>query len=500
MGPTPETRQQKLQDIAEERLAEAWFSLHVAGLQEPVYISEICDRTVNPSFGHFDLSTSGPLVGRAGDALLKLWVKTGKTEHFVLLLDFQVSLGSLQFIGKSLDRFHHPLPTNCVLFHFEDGIYTSLTDAQGGSGPTSWPLAKATSAKAEKTSSYSALMQLANIDDCIQDALSTRAKMEAQINSWLSANSAQIELLDRQRKSEEALNSTRQAIAAEKRQLRALNRKKEEMIASLQARKRAVEEGRAAQSQSEIDKKNLEASSTKARTTSKAYLNDCKGQIRRICEDMLKIYPLEPIKNRPLNFSIRGLHLPNSVFDDTNRDEIAAALGFASSLTHMLSLYLSTPLPYPISPAASESTIEDPVSTGIAQRSFPLYPTNVAYKFDYGVFLLNKDIEILMDRSDLRVLDIRHTLPNLKYLLYVLTARTGEIPERKAGGIRGLLAMRSGPRSRQGSQDSFGSGRFSLSPLDGQVEVKKPPDENRFHAAPAGKLLNGQSQGSKQIS
>ena len=61
-----------------------------------------------------------------------------------------------------------------------------------------------------------------------------------------------------------------------------------------------------------------------------------------------------------------------------------------------------------------------------------------------------------MNKAGLRVLDIRHTLPNLKYLLYVLTAGSGELPVRKAGGVRGLL---DGGRlalaiSRSGSEES----------------------------------------------
>jgi hypothetical protein len=77
----------------------------------------------------------------------------------------------------------------------------------------------------------------------------------------------------------------------------------------------------------------------------------------------------------------------------------------------------------------------------------------VRYRFEYGVFLLNKNIEILSNSLGLRPVDIRHTLPNLKYLLYVATAGKGELPARKAGGIKGLLRQ-DGILSRKGSMDS----------------------------------------------
>ena len=68
-------------------------------------------------------------------------------------------------------------------------------------------------------------------------------------------------------------------------------------------------------------------------------------------------------------------------------------LVFTARLVYQLSLYLSAPLPYPIDANASESSIRDPISMSLAQRKYPLQPTSVVYKFDYGVFLLNKDIE-----------------------------------------------------------------------------------------------------------
>ena len=420
---------------------------------------------------------------------MKLWIKTGKMEEFALLLDLQVSLASLQFIGKSLDHFHHPLPANCILFHFEDGIYTSLTDMNSrddGKGYLSTLPAKTGSTKLENTSSYNALMQLANVDECIQDALVTRAKLEEQINDLLCQNSTRLELLDQRRRSEDAFNDTTRATSSEQRHIKVLGRKLEDLKSMIKARKQAVEEGRHAQMKNEAAQNDYHTASHEARNRSTQMVNDSTGQIRRIGEDILTIYPLEPIKTRALNFCIRNVYLPNSVFDDTNRDEIAAALGFTCRLTHMLSLYLSTPLPYPLSPASSVSTIEDPISTGIAERTFPLYPTNVAYKFEYGVFLLNKNIEILMDRNGLRVIDIRHTLPNLKYLLYVLTAGSGELPERRAGGIRGLLALRSNSgTSRRGSEDSVGSSNtgFHTKVLEDQNAEGKPLKEEKRRQA-----------------
>lgn len=442
-------------------MVEAWFSLHVMGISDPVYISEVADKSMNPDFQFFDLNINGPQVSRAGDVQLKLWAKTSKLETFILLVDLEICLESLQFIGKSLDNFHHPLPPNCILFHFEDGMYTSFTDLPVEARSmafVSQSSAKSGIARPEKTPTYDTLMRLSNVDDCVQDALLTRAKLEDQINAILSSHQKDLNILDKSRQAQEGLKEVRRATTNEQRQIQSLSTRRDDLLAALKLRKDAIQAGRMNQSKIVSRVHDLQKAVDEEKTQSMKTLDESGAQVRRVCEDLEIIYPLEPMKNRPLHFRIRNLYLPNSVFDDTNRDEIAAAVGFASAMTHSLSLYLFTPLPYPISPNSSASTIEDPISIGITQRTFPLYPTNVSYKFEYGVFLLNKDVEFLMNKNGLQILDIRHTLPNLKYLLYVLTAGTGELPARKAGGIRALGTGRVTPTiSRRGSEDSIRS-------------------------------------------
>ena len=206
------------------------------------------------------------------------------------------------------------------------------------------------------------------------------------------------------------------------------------------------------------------------------------GQIRRICEDLLRIYPIEPIDHKPLSFTIRGLHLPNAATpsDSPNVDPAvtAAALGIVAHVTHLLSFYLLVPLPYPPTPHGSTSTIFDPISTNMqshAARTFPLFEKGaVTYRFEYGVFLLNSDIELLMSRQGSRMVDQRHTLPNLKYLLTVLTAGKGDLPVRKRGGAR-VMENRS-PNEQSGASEQRQD--VEKSPLRDQEEI--PRDKKRI--------------------
>ncbi|KAJ5101930.1 hypothetical protein NUU61_004152 [Penicillium alfredii] len=459
--PNPRTRQIRLEDITSSRMADTWFSLHCEDVDVPVYVSEVVDNATNPSFRSFDMNLCGSRISRLDSLTLKLWAKTVAMPEYVLLVELQLHLRSLQFLGKTLESFHQPLPANSILFHFPDGVYTNLTDLPPVETPLSGSSQRATDGTALPTSSYDALMRLANLDECIQDALATREKLEMQISAILEKNERALATLGNAAQAQDRLSYTRQAVTAERRQARAAMKRKEELIASIKARKEAMSQGRHVQDKARSHLPDAQEKLVSSEQLLTHNADEAKGQIRRISEDLLAIYPIEPIPDKPLAFTIAGLALPNSSFDDVDREAVAAALGYTSHLVYLLSFYLSVTLPYPVNPHLSTSLIQDPVSASLPQRTYPLHPVNVQYRFEYGVFLLNKNIEFLLGKLGLRVLDIRHTLPNLKYLLYVLTAGTAEIPARKAGGIRGLIAGRLTPdMSRRGSTDSAVSGEL----------------------------------------
>ncbi|KMP08997.1 LOW QUALITY PROTEIN: UV radiation resistance-associated gene protein [Coccidioides immitis RMSCC 2394] len=465
-GRAPTLGQARLEDITARRMADTWFSLHCPDIEQPVYVSEVIERAMNPTFKSFDLSSSGPLVSRADNAVVNLWAKPADSAEYFLLLEFKVQFRALQYIGKTLESFRHPLPLNCVIFHFVDGLYTVLTDI-APSEPSTLPrsLGKTRSeGGSSPIASYDTLMRLVNLDDCLQDALATRDKLEVQISSVLEENKAYLDILNQKAQAEERLASIKKSVALEKKRLQQSLKQKESLIASINARKAAMQQGRESQEKTLSYLQEAEATKTSSEKLLQKTRDESIGQIRRICEDLSSIYPIEPIPGKALAFTILGIPLPNSNFENIDKESVAAALGFTAHLVYLLSFYLSVPLPYPIQPYSSNSFIQDPISVGITQRTFPLYPVNAHYRFEYGVFLLNKDIECLLSRQGLRVLDIRQTLPNLKYLLYLLTSATSELPARKAGGVRGLLAGRAltPDPSRRQSTESVASGDSSL--------------------------------------
>lgn len=355
------------------------------------------------------------------------------------------------------------------MFHLIDGIYCLELPAK---------VPEPKQGTALPTSSYNTMMKLCNLVASIQDAFAARDAIAAQINEILEhtpRNPVPV--------AQEKVRLARKYLAVEQRSVKAAEARRDQLRASIAARRAAIAEGRTAQEKTAEDVEHASVKLPESRASIDSTQESIRGQRRRICEELGQIFPITPAPSgAPLAFQICGLSLPNTDYNPASKsaeeDVLSAALGHVAQLTNALQFYLGVPLPYPIVHYGSRSSIRDDISNiADAQRLFPLFLRGGAtaqYRFDYGWFLLNKDIETLCSKAGLKVVDIRHTLPNLKYLLYVCSAGTDELPERKRGGIRGLWAGRLKGRlstsgladdasstagSRRGSVDSELAGR-----------------------------------------
>jgi UV radiation resistance-associated gene protein len=267
--------------------------------------------------------------------------------------------------------------------------------------------------------------------------------LTAQISALLESNKESLSKVERVPERRESASRVESAVTIQRRRLETAKRRRDELQSSIVGRRDSMRRGRETQATAAEDIASASQQLAKSWEASRQALDDITGQRRRCCEEVQMVYPIEPVPRKSLSFTIRGIPLPNSDFDDADENDVAAALGHVAQVVHLLSFYLATPLPYPIQPRSSSSTINDPISQTTGPRTYPLFLKGaVRFRFEYGVFLLNKDIEILANGLGLKILDPRHTLPNLKYLLYIATAGKGELPTRKAGGVRALLRAR----------------------------------------------------------
>ncbi|KAH7122179.1 hypothetical protein B0J13DRAFT_512302 [Dactylonectria estremocensis] len=464
----PVARQRKLETLVEEAVGDVFYSLHVAGRADPVYVSEVRERSANFNFQFFGFTDSEPTISRACVMTIRLWAKRPKQTTWVFLLEEVVDLRRLNFIGTLMDR---RFPPNALVFHLEDGIY-SLDFPNRIAGPKQAPTTP--------SSSYNALMRLANLESSIEDAMETQRRIMDEINDILEQSPP-----DSSGAAEEAVTLAEKYVTAQRRANRVAEKQRDDLQASLTSRRAAIADGRELQAKAEQDITNNEENLRASRELLEQTEQQIRGQRRRICSDLADIFPITPIPNAPpLSFQICNVPLPNSTYDAStarqiSEDVLSAGLGFVSLLTRHLQFYLSHPLPYPLDAFGSRSYARDDISQlsekTVSRREFPLYlprggSTVGQWRFEYAWFLLNKNIESLCLSQGLKVVDIRHSLPNLKYLLYVCSAGTEDVPERKKGGVRGLWAGRLKGRMSTMSTQMDGDGSSTAGSRRGSVE------------------------------
>jgi hypothetical protein len=138
------------------------------------------------------------------------------------------------------------------------------------------------------------------------------------------------------------------------------------------------------------------------------------------------LFPIDLISGSDLLFSILDMPLPIPVgatdpapplslpsHKEVNEEGVATALAYAAFVVQLLAAYLDKMLVYPITFCGSRSMIRDGISAMVGPRMcvrslhmyvvlvncrcrFPLFSRGVdTYRFEYGVFLLNKNIEMV---------------------------------------------------------------------------------------------------------
>ena len=80
---------------------------------EPIYVSETVAKTMNPTFRHIDFTACGPGITRLDKVSVKVWVKSVKMADWRQLMELELDLRSLQYLGKSVS-FLRVLLVDCT--------------------------------------------------------------------------------------------------------------------------------------------------------------------------------------------------------------------------------------------------------------------------------------------------------------------------------------------------------------------------------------------------
>ena len=153
-------------------------------------------------------------------------------------------------------------PPNALIFHLEDGVY-SFDFPNKISEPKQAPQVA--------TSSYTALMKLANLESSIEDAIETQQRLMEEINNMLEDTP-----VDQSGQAQEAVSLAEKYVAAQQRSNSLTQKKRDDLRESIRARREAIAKGRDLQAQAEMDM----ANNREKLTASQEALEETQQQIR----------------------------------------------------------------------------------------------------------------------------------------------------------------------------------------------------------------------------
>lgn len=285
-----------------------------------------------------------------------------------------------------------------------------------------------------KSATWQDLFKLVTLQAVIKDTANSLSDVVREIDKLVVTSD--ITALTREVSEREAwVNELREEVETVEQSSRNLAAKLQAKKDDLDARRRILQEARQMHDEDLRQEVEVEASIAAEREQLAKLRQRIPPMQNALISTLAFIFPIDLLSPPDLLFTILDvpLPIPNGPTDpapplsmsshkEINEETVATALGYAAQVVQLLAAYLGIRLTYPVTCVGSRSLIKDGISHMVGPRMFPLFSKGVdTYRFEYAVFLLNKDIELLMSERNLRALDMRHTLPNLKNLLLTLT-------------------------------------------------------------------------------
>uniref|UniRef100_A0A3B4H8I4 UV radiation resistance associated n=1 Tax=Pundamilia nyererei TaxID=303518 RepID=A0A3B4H8I4_9CICH len=373
-------------------LLDTYFTLHLCigdRISRDFYKSEVIRDSLNPTWRSLDFGMLPDLLDTSVSCfVVRIW--GGQKEQYQLLIEWKVNLDGLRYTGQQSsphgDDHYSYYALQTVDDVDDDFVFYSLGrlhTAQRAIKQTQVTVQKIGKEIEEKLRTTAACTERKKERECMQLRI-------AVLHSEL----------ERQRK---ALGRERDLRQKE----RALLQKKEDSFSAQHERLKEEKES-LSKLQKECTAKREQFLKSNAQLTFRC---------RQLLSELSYIYPIDTNQS---DYVICGVKLPNSEdFQAKDDGSIAVALGYTAHLVLMISCFLQIPLRYPVIHKGSRSSIKDTITDRLTEkeREFPLYPRGERFHFEYGVYLLNKNIAQLRYQHGLTTPDLQQTLPNLKNFL-----------------------------------------------------------------------------------
>lgn len=447
----PIERQLRLQQINKKSFVSSFISLHEIFSDSPFFVSEIQKDTMNPDFQEFDFKNINS-VSNIKSLTLKVWSKSmigsELRNKWKLLMDINFKLSFMVYIGKDIDLINKTFINTDNLLIIElsdDSYYIILPEFETIEEEYYFTDLIIKSRKfsqqeyynhlhhnLERTATYDQIMKLNNLQYCIKDLQfsnnSLREKIEIGLSKKNKFENYKIEV-------EVNLKNLEPILIENKKRNEIIGKRIEflkNLIHEKQAKIKKIEENHQDNNNDgELNSEKLIIQTDKMLKKLEIVKNGIQIERSRISNILETIFPINPIYNKTYEFEIFGLTLPLSfnnkyIITKSRSTEIAALLCYIVQLVKALALYLDIPLRYPIEAFGCHSYIIDPISNlkSNVSRVYPLWiKENIMYRFEYGLLLLQKNVEQLMESYGLKTVDGgRNILGNLKILLICLSS------------------------------------------------------------------------------
>uniref|UniRef100_A0A8C8J0Y0 UV radiation resistance-associated gene protein n=1 Tax=Oncorhynchus tshawytscha TaxID=74940 RepID=A0A8C8J0Y0_ONCTS len=396
-------------------LLDTYFTLHLCledWISRDFYKSEVIRDSLNPTWRSLDFGMLPDLLDTSVSCfVVRIW--GGWEEQFTLLIEWKVNLDGLRYTGQQI-RSRNP---NEIIFGLNDGYYASDFDHKDHSERKKNSLLLVDQSSVRNSYSVFSLLRLHTAQRAIKQTQVTVQKIGKEIEEKLRTTAA----CNDRKKVRECMQMRLGMLRGELERQRKVLGRETDLRQKERAQLQKKEEAFSTKHHSLGMERESLTEQHKECTAKRELFLKSNAQLTFRCRQLLSelsyIYPIDANQS---DYGICGVKLPNSEdFQAKDDGSVAVALGYTAHLVLMISCFLQIPLRYPVIHKGSRSSIKDTITDKLSEkeREFPLYPRGERFQFEYGVYLINKNIAQLRYQHGLSTPDLRQTLPNLKNFL-----------------------------------------------------------------------------------